>query len=238
MLNNDTFTLTEATTLQNELRHSLLHKTDIKDLTTIAGADISHNKDSDIVYAGIVVLSYPEMIVKSYSLVVAKTTFPYVPGYLGFREVPALLKAWEQLPVKPGVVILDGQGITHPRRMGIASHFGLLTNHATIGCAKSMLYGHFPELGIQKFSSSPIINSGNEHLGFALRTKDNVSPVYVSPGHKMSVADSLTIMRNCVRQHRIPEPTRQAHDYVNLLRIGKLQPGYHEVENKQMGLFD
>ena len=238
MLNYETFTITEATTLQNELRHSLLHQTDIKDTATIAGADISHNKDNDVIYAGIVVLSYPEMVVQSYSLVIAKTTFPYLPGYLGFREVPALLQAWEQLPAKPGVVILDGQGITHPRRMGIASHFGVLTNHATIGCAKSMLYGHFPDLGSQKFSSSPIISPANELLGYALRTKDNVTPVYVSPGHKMSVPDSLAIMKNCIQKHRIPEPTRQAHNYVNLLRTGKLKPGYHVVENKQMGLFD
>lgn len=146
MLNYDTFTLTEATALQNELQHSLLQQTCINDFTTIAGADISHNKDTDVIYAGIVVLSYPQMVVQSYSLITAKTTFPYIPGYLGFREVPALLLAWEQLPVKPGVVILDGQGITHPRRMGIASHFGVLTNHSTIGCAKSMLYGHFPIL--------------------------------------------------------------------------------------------
>lgn len=90
MLNYETFTITEATTLQNELRHSLLHQTDIKDTATVAGADISHNKDTDVIYAGIVVLSYPEMVVQSYSLVIAKTTFPYLPGYLGFREVPAL----------------------------------------------------------------------------------------------------------------------------------------------------
>lgn len=238
MLNYDTFTITEATTLQNELRHRLLHQTDIKSLTTIAGADISHNKDTDVIYAGIVVLSYPQMVVQSYSLIVAKTQFPYIPGYLGFREVPALMQAWQQLPVKPGVVILDGQGITHPRRMGIASHFGVLANHAAIGCAKSMLYGHFPDLGIQKFSSSPITSPNNELLGYALRTKDNVSPVYISPGHKVSVQDSLAIMKNCIQKHRIPEPTRQAHDYVNLLRTGKLQPGYYEAENKQMGLFD
>ena len=238
MLNYDAFTLTEATALQNELRHSLLHQTEIKDFTTIAGADISHNKYTDVIYAGIVVLSYPQMVVQSYSLVEAKTTFHYIPGYLGFREVPALLQAWGQLPDKPGVVILDGQGITHPRRMGIASHFGLLTNHATIGCAKSMLHGHFPDLDDKKLSSSPIISRNNEYLGFALRTKDGVKEVYISPGHKMSVPDSLTIMKNCVRQHRIPEPTRQAHNYVNLLRTGKLQPGYYVVGNKQMGLFD
>ena len=237
MLNYDHFSLTEATSLQNKLRHDLINQTDISDFTTIAGADISHNKDTDIVYAGIVILSYPQMVVQSYSLVVAKTTFPYIPGFLGFREVPALLQAWEQIPVKPGVVILDGQGITHPRRMGIASHFGLLADHATIGCAKSMLFGHFPELGTTKFSDSPILSPNNELLGYALRTKNNVSPVYISPGHKMSVPDSLNIMKQCIKQHRIPEPTRMAHEYVNLIRTGQLQPGFYRVDT-QIGLFD
>jgi len=237
MLNYDHFSIEEATQLQNQLRHNLTNQTDIKDFTTIAGADISHNKDTDIVYAGIVILTYPQMVVQSYSLIEAKTTFPYVPNYLGFREVPSLLQAWEQLPVKPGVVVLDGQGITHPRRMGIASHFGLLTNHATIGCAKTMLFGHFPDLGITKFNNSPIISPANELLGYALRTKDKVNPVFISPGHKMSVPDSLTIMKQCIQHHRIPEPTRQAHNYVNLLRTGQLQPGYYTA-NSQLGLFD
>jgi len=236
MLNYDNLSLTAATALQNEMRHSLSLHTQINNSTTIAGGDISHNKDTDVIYAGIIVLSYPQMVVQSYSLVVASTKFPYVPGFLGFREVPALLQAWEQLPVKPGIMILDGQGITHPRRMGIASHFGLLANCPAIGCAKSMLFGNYPPLPPDKFSSSPITNN-NELLGYALRTKDSVSPVYVSPGHKVSVADSLEIMKNCVQKHRIPEPTRQAHNYVNLLRMGRLQPGYYEVD-RQMGLFE
>ena len=237
MLNYDHFSIEEATQLQNQLRYNLTSQTDIKDFTTIAGADISHNKDTDIVYAGIVILTYPQMVVQSYSLIEAKTTFPYVPNYLGFREVPSLLQAWHQLPIKPGVVVLDGQGITHPRRMGIASHFGVLTDHATIGCAKTMLFGHFPDLGITKFNNSPIISPTNELLGYALRTKDKVNPVYISPGHKMSVPDSITIMKQCVRKYRIPEPTRQAHEYVNMLRKGQLQPGYYTA-NSQLGLFD
>jgi deoxyribonuclease V len=236
MLTYDHFSLTEATSLQNEMRHSLSLQTQINGITTIAGGDISHNKDTDIVYAGIVILSYPQMIVQSYSLVKAKTTFPYIPGFLGFREVPALLQAWNQIPVKPDVMILDGQGITHPRRMGIASHFGLLANCPSIGCAKSMLYGEFPDLGEDKFSSSPITKN-NELLGYALRTKNNVEQVYISPGHKVSVNDSLNIIKQCVQKHRIPEPTRQAHNYVNLLRTGKLKPGFY-VADTQIGLFD
>lgn len=229
MLNYDTITIAQATSLQNELRHKVSLQTYAKNITTIAGGDISHNKDTDIIFAGIVVLSYPQMVVQSYSLVEAKTQFPYVPQYLGFREVPALLQAWDQLPEKPDMMILDGQGITHPRRMGIASHFGVLANQPAIGCAKNMLFGNYNPLGLEKYSVSAIYDA-NEILGYALRTKAGVKPVYISPGHKVSVADALGIMKNCVRKHRIPEPTRLAHEKVNLFRVGKLSPGFHKVE--------
>jgi len=236
MLNYNHISLIEATHMQNEMRKQISLQSSTGRITTIAGADISHNKYEDTIYAGIVVLSYPQMIIQSYSLVITETKFPYIPGYLGFREVPALLQAWEQLPVKPDVLVLDGQGITHPRRMGIASHFGILTNHPTIGCAKNMLFGKFPELANSKFSSS-IIQNGDEQLGFALRTKDGAKPVYISPGNNMSVVDSLEIMKQCTGKYRIPEPTRQAHERVNLLRTGFARPGYHKVA-AQMGLFD
>lgn len=229
MLNYEGISLIDATSIQNQLRNKVSLITQNSSITTIAGADISHNKDTDIVYAGIVVLSYPQMIPLSYSLVIAKTTFPYIPGYLGFREVPAMLQAWNQIPEKPDLMILDGQGITHPRRMGIASHFGVLTDHPSIGCAKNMLYGDYKPLGLKKYNDSPIISQG-EHIGFVLRTKDGVKPVYISPGHKVSVNDSLELMRPCILKHRIPEPTRLAHEKVNLFRIGKLKEGYQVID--------
>lgn len=228
MLNYDGTSLTEATRIQNELRQKVSLQTFNKNIKTIAGGDISHNKFSDTVYAGIVVLSYPEMVVQSFSLVEAETKFPYVPGYLGFREVPALLQAWQQLPEKPDLIVLDGQGITHPRRMGIASHFGVLADHPAIGCAKNMLFGKYNPLGLEKYSTSAIYGS-DEVLGYALRTKEGVKPVYISPGHKISVEDSINIMKTCCIKHRILEPTRQAHDKVNLFRVGKLQAGFHKV---------
>jgi len=236
MANYNNVSLVEATRMQNEMRDHISLITEVRNVTTIAGADISHNKYEDTIYAGIVVLSYPQMIVQSYSLVITETKFPYIPGYLGFREVPALLQAWNQLPIKPDVLVLDGQGITHPRRMGIASHFGVLANQPTIGCAKNMLFGKFPALGDEKFSSSPIQN-GDELLGYALRTKDGTKPVYVSPGNNISVTDSLEVMKRCTGRHRIPETTRLAHDKVNLLRTGHARPGYHKIDT-QMGLFD
>lgn len=226
MLNYDSISLTEATGIQNELRHKVLLESNNLDIKTIAGGDISHNKFSDTVFAGIVILNYPELTLKSYSLIQTQTKFPYIPGYLGFREVPALLEAWKQLPEKPDLIVLDGQGVTHPRRMGIASHFGVLTDFPAIGCAKNMLFGKYNPLGLEKYSTSAIYDK-QEILGYALRTKTGVKPVYVSPGHKISVGDSIEIMKNCCIKHRIPEPTRLAHDKVNLFRVGKLKQGYH-----------
>ncbi len=219
----------EATALQNELRPHISLKSELSEITTIAGADISHNKNEDVVYAGIVLLNFPQLEVLSYSLVKARTKFPYIPGYLGFREVPALLEAWQMLPEKPDVLILDGQGITHPRKTGIAAHFGVLSGQASIGCAKNMLFGNYEPPLPERLRSSPIISNG-EIIGYALRTKDNVSPVFISPGHKISVADSLQIMKQCVLSHRIPEPTRLAHDTVNRFRTGMLQEGFYRLD--------
>lgn len=218
------------------MKDKILLKPLEKEIKTVAGADISFNKYSTTVYAGIVILNYPEMTVKSYSLVIAETTFPYVSGYLAFREVPALVRAWNQIQQKPDVMILDGQGITHPRKMGIASHFGLLENVPSIGCAKSMLFGKFDEFGLEKFSTSPIYGKG-ELLGYALRTKDKVQPVYISPGHLITIEESVEIMKNCIGKYRIPEPTRLAHEKVNLFRTGKLSAGFHNEENNQTSLW-
>jgi deoxyribonuclease V len=230
MFTYDHFTLSEATKLQNDLREQIVLKPLAYEIKTIAGADISFNKYETRVYTGIVVLNYPEMTIKHFALAQAETTFPYVSGYLAFREVPALMHAWQQLPQKPDVLVLDGQGIAHPRKMGIASHFGVLENIPTIGCAKSMLYGKFEDLDQKRFSSQPIFAKG-EHLGFALRTKDKVQPVYISPGHLITAEQSLQILKNCIGKYRIPEPTRLAHDKVNLFRTGQLTAGLHIEKN-------
>jgi deoxyribonuclease V len=230
MLNYDHFSINDATRLQIEMRDQLRLLPLQKEIRTIAGADISFNKYSSEVFASIVVLSYPDMVVRNYALATFETNFPYVSGYLAFREVPALLKVWNLLSEKPDVIVLDGQGITHPRRMGIASHFGVLENIPAIGCAKSMLFGKFDGLELEKYSSAPIVGKG-QLLGYALRTKDRVQPVYISPGNRITTDESLEIMKNCIGRYRIPEPTRIAHEKVNLFRTGKLTQGFHEEEN-------
>lgn len=232
MLNYDKLTFAEAKLIQEDFRKQL--KFEIPDhsiIKTIAGADISYNKDSNLMFGAIVILTYPSLKLKAYALETAETKFPYKAGYLGFREIPTLLKVWEQLTEKPDVVVLDGQGILHPRRLGIASHFGVLTANATVGCAKTSLYGFYEEPSPSKYSFSCIYeNNTKEHLGYALRTKNKAKPVFISPGYGLTLPKSLEIIKNCSGNYRIPEPTRIAHEIVNEFRIGKLKAGYTEVE--------
>ncbi len=189
-----------------------------KEVNLVAGADISFNKNEDTVYAGIIVLSYPDMKKVTEITVISQALFPYISGLLAFREIPALLEAWDKLTVKPDIMILDGQGIAHERRMGIATHFGLLTDMPSIGCAKSRLAGKYEQPGENKFDESALIHR-NEQVGVAFRTKLKCKPVFISPGHKVSILQSVEIIKNCTKKHRIPEPTRLAHLLVNEARI-------------------
>ena len=221
-------TVPEATRLQKELRDKLLLQERDFPLNTIAGADISFNKYSTTVYAGIVIMRFPELQPVAYSLVKKEVTFPYVPGYLAFREVPALLDAWEQLPAKPDLLVVDGHGIAHPRRMGIAAHFGVVANTPTLGCAKKPLFGTYTEPGPEKGNYTALLDK-DEVIGAVLRTKDGVKPVFISPGYKMDVRSSLSVITTCIGRYRLPEPTRLAHNAVNQFRLGALQEGYQEL---------
>ncbi len=208
----------EAVAIQNTLRQQITLKPLEKEPTTIAGADISFNKYSTTVYAGIVVLSFPELRVIDKASVIATTEFPYISGLLAFREVPALIQAWEQLAEKPDVLVLDGQGIAHPRRMGIAAHFGVLMQTPALGCAKSRLTGTFAEPPDTPGAYTDLIHQ-QETVGKVLRTKKKCNPVFVSPGHLITMDESIRIILQCVRQYRIPEPTRLAHHFVNEVRL-------------------
>ena len=204
----------QAVAIQKELRQQLNLSPLQKEITTIGGADISFNKYSTTVYAGIVVLQFPSLQVVETKAVVDITEFTYIPGLLAFREVPALSKAWDALNIKPDVLVLDGHGIAHPRRMGIATHFGLVMQTPTIGCAKSVLTGKFTEPPIEAGTYTDLIQK-NEVIAKVLRTKRNTKPVFVSPGNLISMQQSLDIIMQCVRKYRIPEPTRFAHNFVN-----------------------
>lgn len=229
----DTLTVPEATLIQKELRQQI----DLRPLAEapqlIAGADISLNRFSEVIYAGIVILRYSDLKPIAFSLVKSTTRFPYIPGYLAFREVPALAEALEQIPVKPDVIMLDGHGIAHPRRMGIAAHLGSLTQTVTMGCAKKKLFGKYEEPGPFKGDFSPLTDK-TETIGYALRSKNKVLPVFISPGNRMSLEDSLRIAVHCCGNYRLPEPTRKAHEFVNLFRTGQLQAGYHEIRDNPL----
>ncbi len=242
MLTYDHFSIEEATALQLSMREQIVLKPIGKEVKTVGGADISYNKDSTKVFAAIVVFDYPTMKLRSYSLFENNTTFPFIHNYLGFREIPTLMFAWEQLPDKPDVLILDGQGITHPRNLGVATHFGILNRHPTIGCAKNMFAANLTELGLEKNSSIPFYRDG-ELLGFALRTvnsthrKSPVEPVYISPGNLITPEETIEIMKNCSGNYRIPVPTRFSHEFANNFRIGNLKAGFHIHQDLQQALF-
>ena len=222
-------TPTEAVDLQKRLRGEVRLEPPAQPIQTVAGADISFNKDEETIYVGIVVVRLAGMATVEQVGLVSTTRFPYVPGLLSFREAPAVLEAWKQLRTPPDAVMFDGQGIAHPRRLGIASHVGLWLETPTFGCAKSVLVGRYEEPGEVRGSSSPMLDRG-EVIGTALRTKDRVNPVYVSPGHRMDMATAVDLTLRCDGGYRQPEPTRRAHLLVNALRRGEVQPGRQSFE--------
>lgn len=207
----------EAIAVQQQLRHEVRLRPLRRRVRTIAGADISFNKFSDVIYAAVVVLSLDDLQIIDSAGVRATVKFPYIPGLLSFREAPALLEAWAGLKVKPDVLMLDGQGIAHPRRFGIACHIGLLLDLPTIGCAKSLLVGRYEEPALEAGCQSPLVDRG-EVIGRVLRTKTKVAPVYVSPGHLIDLDSAVDLVMRSVSKYRQPEPTRQAHLLVNRMR--------------------
>jgi len=208
--NYEKLTAEQAIAYQHELRKRISIKPLDKEIKIIAGSDISFNKYEETVYAGIVLFNYPELKIIGTATAISRTSFPYISGLLAFREVPALLEAWDKLEIKPDVLVLDGQGIAHERRLGIATHFGLVTGATTIGSAKSRLAGKYEEPDNKLFAQSSMYDKG-EMIGVALRSKKNCNPIYVSPGNNISMEQSVEVIKNCIRGYRIPEPTRQAH---------------------------
>jgi len=176
----------------------------------VAGIDISAPDAGGVATGAVVVLRYPELDIVEVKEARSRIGFPYVPGLLSFRESPLILAACERLCNVPDLVLVDGQGIAHPRRFGLASHVGLLLDLPTIGCAKSILCGVHQPLGEDAGSQAELLDKG-EVVGAALRTKSGVKPVYVSLGHRINLASALEWVMNCCRGYRLPEPTRLAH---------------------------
>ncbi|OGO01703.1 MAG: hypothetical protein A2Y90_02380 [Chloroflexi bacterium RBG_13_52_12] len=176
----------------------------------IAGVDISVNRWNGTGAGAVVILSYPDLEIVEVQTVTDRITFPYVPGLLSFREAPLILAAFEKISNTPDLVIVDGQGIAHPRRIGLASHLGLFLGIPTIGCAKSRLCGECEEPASARGSWSELIYNG-EVIGAALRTREGVRPVYVSTGHMIDLESAIHWVTACCRGYRLPEPTRLAH---------------------------
>jgi deoxyribonuclease V len=207
----------EAVEIQNRLRSQLDLQSEPKQIETVAGIDVSYDKGSDWLFAAIVVLHLSDLQVLESASAIATVPFPYIPGLLSFRECPAVLQAWEKLSVKPDCLMCDGQGIAHPRRLGIASHLGLWLDLPSIGCAKSLLVGTYREPGPKRGSTEPLIHR-KEQVGVILRTKDGVSPVFVSQGYKISLNKAVEVVLACCTKYRLPETTRRAHLLVNEIR--------------------
>jgi len=210
----------EARKTQETLADRVILKAPKKSIRLIGGADVSFNRFSPTLYAGIVVMTFPELEPVEMAWAVTRTAFPYVPGYLSFREAPAVLEVIKRLKTLPDILILDGQGIAHPRGLGLAAHIGLILNLPTIGCAKSLLVGTHTPVGPRKGDSTPLIFREKE-VGRVLRSRDHVKPVFVSPGHLMDVETATDITLACCPKYRLPEPTRQAHRLVNRVRRGE-----------------
>ncbi|NLA99754.1 MAG: deoxyribonuclease V [Methanomicrobiales archaeon] len=207
----------EAAHLQEALRTRVRLTGDIGEVTLIAGVDASYAKGSNDIHAVVVVLSYPDLAVVERVAACTETAFPYIPGLLTFREGPALIRAFRKLVSEPDVIFFDGQGIAHPRRLGIASHMGVLLDRPTVGVAKSLLVGTVEEPGPGRGSTAPILRDG-ETIGMAVRTKDRVKPVYVSVGHRIDLSRAVDLVLSAARGYRLPEPTRQAHLFANAAR--------------------
>jgi deoxyribonuclease V len=212
----------EAIRLQGELRARVRLSGDIGEVSLVAGADASYTKGSDEIHAVVVVLRYPDLAVVERASASAVTAFPYIPGLLTFREGPALIEAFRRLRSEPDVVVFDGQGIAHPRGLGIASHMGVLLDRPTVGVAKNLLVGTAAEPAAGRGSTAPILRDG-ETIGMAVRTKERVKPVYVSVGHRIALSTAVDLVLATARGYRLPEPTRQAHLFANAVRRGEGQ---------------
>jgi deoxyribonuclease V len=197
----------EAIAIQQELRHRVLLHDDFGELRTIAGIDVGYDYLRKRSRAALVMLRDGEIL---HSVVAYDTTpFPYVPGLLSFREAPVILKALACLHELPDLLFVDGHGIAHPRRLGIAAHIGVLTELPTIGVAKKRLCGDYREPGMLKGSMCMLTHDG-ERIGTVLRSKDNVKPLFVSPGHRVSHESAVRLVQSQLTRYRLPEPTRMA----------------------------
>ncbi|MFB2923494.1 MULTISPECIES: deoxyribonuclease V [Aerosakkonema] len=202
-------TAEEAIPIQQELAKEVITSDELATVQYVAGVDAGFQDSGSITRAAVVVLSFPDLQLQEQAIAYRPTTFPYVPGFLSFREVPTVLDALEKLTITPDLILCDGQGIAHPRRFGIACHLGLLIDIPTIGVAKSLLVGKHEELPLERGAWKPLLHR-RETIGAALRTRMGVKPVYVSSGHRVSLLTAIDYVMRCTTKYKLPETTRLA----------------------------
>jgi len=202
--------IARAKEIQLSLARRVVTESEVINPSLVAGIDISASDAQGVARGAVVILRYPELSIVEVEIAQGKLTLPYIPGLLSFRETPLILAACEKLSNVPDFILIDGQGIAHPRRLGLASHVGLFLDLPTIGCAKSVLCGQHQPVGEDVGSHAELLDNG-ELIGAALRTKARIRPIYVSVGHKIDLASALPLVIKCCRGYRLPEPTRLAH---------------------------
>jgi deoxyribonuclease V len=202
--------LSEAKKIQNKLKERIKIQPLKKEVHTICGVDTAFDNNNNLSFTALVLVSYPEIEILEEMYVVDKIQLSYIPGFLSFREGPSIVKALNRLTTQPDILMFDGQGIAHPRNMGIATHIGILFNIPSIGCAKSKLYGNYNQVGKKKGDFSYLVSKDCNKIGVVLRTRDNVKPVFVSPGHLIDVKDSKKFVLGSAVKYKLPEPTRLA----------------------------
>ena len=199
----------EAIAIQQHLKSSVITSDYLEPVKYVAGVDVGFFDNDRISQAAAVVLSFPDLQLQDQVIARRPTTFPYVPGFLSFREVPVILDALKKLTITPHLILCDGQGIAHPKRFGLACHLGVLADVPTIGVAKSWFIGDHEELPPEKGSWKPLINQG-ETIGAVVRSRTNVKPIYVSCGHRISLKTAINYVLRCTPKYRLPETTRLA----------------------------
>ncbi len=199
-----------AIEIQQQLRQEVITQDQLPAVKWVAGVDVGFEAEGSITRAAIAVLSFPVLQLRETAIARRPTHFPYIPGFLSFREVPAVLEALGQIRQTPDLLLCDGQGIAHPRRLGIASHLGLLVNLPSIGVGKSRLVGKYGAVPEERGGWTPLLHRG-ETIGAVLRTRPKTNPLFISPGHRISLETAIGYVMACTTRYRLPETTRYAH---------------------------
>ena len=224
----------EAERIQDKFRSEVSTKPEKTTFRLVGGVDVAYSKRDNTAFATVVVMKVPEMEMIERVRAQGEVTFPFVPGLFYFREGPTIFKALSRLKFVPDCFIFDGHGIDHPKGIGMASQMGVMLELPTIGCAKKLLSGSVDQLGNEVGDTSPIMN-GNTEVGRAIRSRENVKPLYVSPGHKMDVETAVKTVIDLLRGYRLPEPLRLAHIMVNKQRRsydGSPQVANHDDDSR------